>query len=286
MKQLVIISGKGGTGKTSITASFVSLSPNIVACDCDVDAADLHLLLNPKIQKKEDFQGSKVAIIDPDKCTECGVCEKHCRFDAIINCRVLPDKCEGCAVCQAVCPEDAINFLERVVGEVFTSNTRYGPFFHGRLFPGAANSGKMVTQIRKLAFDAANKEKAELIIIDGSPGIGCPVIASLAGTDMALIITEPTISGIHDLKRIMDVAVHFNIPYSVLVNKHDINKEHTKAIETLCKERNIPIIGRIPFDPVITKSMVAGKPVVEYTHNGVSDIIKEAWQNINKELSK
>lgn len=279
MKQLAIVSGKGGTGKTTLTASFATLATNKVICDCDVDAANLFILLNPQILKQEDIITSQRAIIDKSKCIKCGKCETYCRFDAITEFQVDNVKCEGCGVCKIVCPvEDAITLQNFVGGKIFTSSTKYGPFFYGKLKPGTGNTGKLVTEIRKRAFNLATEQKKELIIIDGSPGIGCPVIASLSGTDMALIVTEPTLSGEHDLMRIAKLTQHFKIKTFVCINKFDINLEISEKIEKLCKKLNIKVIGKIPYDPIVTNAIISGKPIVEYTENSVTDEIKKIWR--------
>ncbi len=279
MKQLVIVSGKGGTGKTTLTASFAVLAENKVICDCDVDAANLFILLNPQILKEEAIITSQRPIIDKSKCIKCGKCEKYCRFDAITEFQVDNVKCEGCGVCKIVCPvDDAIVLQDFAGGEIFTTETEYGPFFYGKLKPGAGNTGKLVTEIRKRAFNLANERKKELILIDGSPGIGCPVIASVSGTDLALIVTEPTLSGEHDLIRIAKLTQHFKVKTFVCINKSDINPQITERIEKLCKELDIKVIGKIPYDPVVTKAMMNGKPVVEYTENDVTKEITKIWR--------
>ena len=278
MKQVVVISGKGGTGKTSLIASFISLAEDCVICDCDVDAADLHILLDPEITNEEDFRSLEVAEIDDDLCNRCGLCEDHCRFRAITECRVDPMKCEGCGVCRLVCPLNAVTMHPKSVGKIFTSRTRYGAFIHGRLNPGSANSGKMVTRIRQMAEQEAEKRHGDLILIDGSPGIGCPVISSITGSDMVLVVTEPTLSGIHDLERVITLIEHFRIDCAVIVNKYDINVSNVETIENRCSRHDIPVIGKIPYSTIFTKSLVAGKPLVEYTRNGASRFIKHVWR--------
>lgn len=283
MKQIVIISGKGGTGKTTLTASFASLAENKIMCDCDVDAADLFLLLNPDIQKEEDFIGLKNAYIDMEKCNQCGKCMENCRFDAISDFKVNPIKCEGCGVCEFVCPTGAITMIDTPNGKIFSSETKYGPFFYAKLYPGAGNSGKLVTEIRKRAFKLAEEKKNDFIIIDGSPGIGCPVIASISGTNTALIVIEPTLSGEHDFMRIAGLTEHFKIKTLVCINKFDINKEITERIENICKEKNITVAGKIPYDSLVIKSMIENKPVVEFVDNEVTAEIKKIWNILKSE---
>jgi MinD superfamily P-loop ATPase len=284
MKQLTVISGKGGTGKTTLVASFAVLAENKVIADCDVDAPDLHLLLHPKIIKKQEFKGLKVADMDKSKCIECGSCAEACRFNAIADTAsgnvVNPARCEGCGVCVFVCPQEAITLKERVSGYTFISETKYGTMVHAQLNIAEEASGKLVTVVRNTAQKIAEEEDCEVILIDGSPGIGCPVIASLAGVDLALIVTEPTMSGQHDLRRILDVAQHFGIASTVCINKYDINEENTRRITEFCLQRDVEVVGTIPFDPVVTEAMVAGTPVVEFSDANVSHAIKGMWKRI------
>ena len=270
MKQIAILSGKGGTGKTTITASFAALSNNAVFADCDVEASNLHLLLNPRIEKTIDFKGMKLAVIDPDRCTQCGLCEEKCRFNAIHEFEVDPIKCEGCGVCIKVCPSEAIEFIERICGQAYISRTFYGPMSHARLKPGMGNSGMLVSLVRQNAKNLAEEDGKDLVIVDGPPGIGCPVIASLSEIDRCLVVVEPTLSGIHDLKRALELLDHFGVEPLVCVNKHDLNDENTTAIEEFCDGRSIEVVGLVPFDPEVTKSMVAGHPVVEYAPDSPS----------------
>jgi MinD superfamily P-loop ATPase len=284
MKQITIISGKGGTGKTTLVASFAALAENIVIADCDVDAPDLHLLLHPEIIKTEEFKGLKVAAMDKSKCTECGRCEEACRFKAISDTEsgyaVNPTRCEGCGVCVFVCDQDAIRLEERVSGHAFISKTKYGTMAHAQLNIAEEASGKLVTVVRNNAQRVAEEEGSDIILIDGSPGIGCPVIASLTGVDLALVITEPTMSGLHDLERILDVTRHFGIASVVCINKYDINEANSRRITGFCKERGVTIVRNIPYDPVVTEAMVAAMPVVEFSVGAVSDAIKEIWASI------
>jgi MinD superfamily P-loop ATPase len=284
MKQITIISGKGGTGKTTLVASFAALAGNLVIADCDVDAPDLHLLLHPEIVKREEFKGLNVAAMDKAKCTECGRCEEACRFKAISDTgsgyAVNPTRCEGCGVCVFVCDQDAIRLEERVSGHAFISKTKYGTMAHAQLNIAEEASGKLVTVVRNNAQRVAEEEGSELILIDGSPGIGCPVIASLTGVDLALVITEPTMSGLHDLERILDVTRHFGIASVVCINKYDINEANSRKITEFCQARGVTIVRNIPYDPVVTEAMVAAMPVVEFSDGAVSDAIKEIWASI------
>ncbi len=287
MRQITVISGKGGTGKTTLVGSFAALAENKVIVDCDVDAPDLHLLVHPEIIKKEEFKGVKVAVMDKTLCTECGTCEETCRFNAIASTEesgyaVNPARCEGCGACVFTCPQEALMLKERVSGYAFISKTNYGPMVHALLNIAEEASGKLVTVVRNNAQQVAEKEGCELILIDGSPGIGCPVIASLTGVDLALIVTEPTMSGLHDLERIMDVTRHFGIASAVCINKYDINEENSKRITEFCRQRGIQVVGNIPYDPVVTEAMVAGMPVVEFSGGVVSDAIKAVWECINQ----
>ena len=282
MKELVIISGKGGTGKTSLTAAFASLAENNVLCDADVDAADLHLLMNPKVNFQSDFQGGGVAVINQDRCVDCGLCRDLCRFDAINDSyEVNLIDCEGCGVCVDLCPEKAIDFPVKTCGEWFISDTRFGPMVHARLGIAEENSGKLVTLIRQEAKKLADKKKLNMIITDGPPGTGCPVIASIGGATTLLIITEPTVSGLHDMKRVVQLADHFKIPGMVCVNKFDLNVEQTKAIEKIAQENNLLVLPRIPFDPVFTRSMIEGKNIFEYQKStDLTITVKKVWNEI------
>jgi MinD superfamily P-loop ATPase len=280
MKQLTVISGKGGTGKTTILASLASLVKRAVLVDADVDAADLHLLLKPQIQRREPFWASQVAVIDPEKCDLCGKCAEVCRFDAIRDSQVDPISCEGCGVCFHVCPQGAILLKEVQSGEWFISQTRCGPMVHAKLGVAQENSGKLVTLVRKEAQRIAREGNYPLILIDGPPGIGCPVIASLGGVDAALVVTEPSLSGIHDLERVLEVCRHFQVPAWVCVNKWDINPENTRRIEEYCQEKGSPVIGKIPFDPVVTRAMIAERTVLEYSPSMVGREIENIWMRI------
>jgi len=280
MKQIVVISGKGGTGKSVITASFASLAKNKVMADCDVDAADLYLLLHPTVKETHEFSGGKTAFIDERRCSQCGKCQEVCRFEAIDNCVVDPISCEGCGVCFHICPEKAIKMVDDLSGKWFISETKYGPFVHAKLGIAEENSGKLVTLVRQNAKLIAEKEERDFVIVDGPPGIGCPVIASLSGVDIALIVTEPTLSGIHDLERIVGVAHHFGIKGVVCINKYDLNLIITQKIEEYCRHNNIELVGKIPFDISVIEALVRGLPIVEYSNNQVTHEIKNLWEKI------
>jgi MinD superfamily P-loop ATPase len=284
LKQIAIVSGKGGTGKTSIVASLAALAQGrAVVADCDVDAPDLHLILKPEIREKREFYGIKMASIDQSKCTSCGSCEEHCRFGAVSGQEIDPLLCEGCGVCYLVCPADAISMRDRHSGYAFISDTRFGPLVHAELFPGEEASGKLVAMVREMARDLAESRKLELVLIDGSPGIGCPVIASLTGSDLAVVVTEPTISGAHDLDRILGVVDHFGIKPLVCINKFDLNPDAALQIEEHCRKWGAKVIGRIPFHPSVVEAMVRGQAVVEM--NGpVADSIGKLWEQLQKEL--
>lgn len=281
MKEIIILSGKGGTGKTTITASFVALSRNLVIADCDVDAPDLHMLLHPLAVQNQEFEGPELAEIDAEKCVECGLCQKACRFGAIADFRVDPILCEGCGTCTVICPEAAVFMMKRVSGEAYISKTKYGLLSHALLSPGGANSGKLVTLVRRNAKEIAEKGRSDLILIDGPPGIGCPVIASVTGADAGVIVTEPTISGIHDMKRVLQLLAHFDIQPLVCINKYDLNPQNSTNIERFCSRQRIDVVGRVSFDSVVTKAMVFEVPVVEYSPKSkVSLEISEMWKRI------
>jgi MinD superfamily P-loop ATPase len=280
IKELIVISGKGGTGKTSLLGAFASLATNKVLCDADVDAADLYLILEPEIRKRQDFQEGHRAVIDPDRCTECGLCRDLCRFHAISpDFKVDPIECEGCGVCVHFCPVEAIDFPIKTCGELFISETRCGPMVHARLGIAEDNSGKLVTLTRKEARELAKNRGLGLILTDGPPGLACPVIASIAGATAVLIVTEPTLSGHHDMDRVVELANHFQIPASICVNKYDLNPDMTGVIEQYAKERGLPILGRIPFDPIFTKAMVQKQTVIEYDgRSQAAQALREIWQ--------
>jgi MinD superfamily P-loop ATPase len=285
LKQVTVLSGKGGTGKTTLVASFATLTQSIVITDCDVDAPDLHLLLKPVIMETQEFKVSKRAVINEATCTQCRKCEEACRFNAITDIVVDPVLCEGCGVCAYVCPVEAIELKKRISGFAFISKTMYGPMSHAKLSPGEENSGKLVTLVRSNANRIAEKENLDLILNDGPPGIGCPVIASVTGVDLGLVVVEPTLSGIHDLKRALGLLNHFQISPIVCINKYNINKENTRKIVDYCESNSVKVAGHISFDSIVTRAMVAGKPLLEYSPKSkVSKEIEEVWGRVLKSL--
>jgi MinD superfamily P-loop ATPase len=297
LKEIIIISGKGGTGKTSITASFAALAGDAVVADCDVDAADLHLLLNPRIEKTNDFSGGKKARIVTDKCIGCGKCREVCNFDAVEfdgpgndvvkkTYRIDPVACEGCSVCAHFCPAEAIEFKEAINGQWFVSDTRFGPMVHAKLGIAEENSGKLVTLVRKEAKRIAEEQHKEFIIVDGSPGTGCPVIASITGADLAVIVTEPSMTARHDFNRVAELTRHFNIPTAVCVNKSSINEELSLAIEQDIKKQNAVFLGTIPYDTEVTRAQLEARTIIEHCNGGLKKRIETIWQSILYMLEK
>lgn len=285
MKQIVIISGKGGTGKTIVTGAFAALAKNKVMADCDVDAADLHLLLQPNIKERHEFRSGKTARIEKELCDECGKCLSLCRFEAInSDFTIDPVSCEGCGFCSLVCPKGAIKMEENVSGEWFISDTRFGPMVHAKLGVAEENSGKLVSLVRNQAKGLAEKKNCDWVIIDGAPGIGCPVIASLSGMDCAIVVTEPTLSGLHDAGRVIDVAKHFKVLTRLIINKYDLNIDMTGKIEQYCKEADVKLIGKISFDKTVVEAMVDGKTVIEYRNGKARQEIVGIWDALEKEL--
>ena len=311
MKEVVVISGKGGTGKTSLVASFATLATtprahgtlvagpvsgvagdeaggsmsgagamDLVLADCDVDAPDLHLLLQPEVKETHDFRASRKAAIDVDKCTGCGLCAAYCRFDAIDGMQVDPLSCEGCGVCYRICPVGAITMREELSGRWYVSETRCGPMVHACMEPGEENSGRLVSIVRRRARELAEERGADLLITDGPPGIGCPVISSISGADLAVVVTEPSVSGVHDLARVLEVCKHFGVPMLVCINRYDLHLEGTEAIERECRSRGITVAGRIPYDPVTTDAIVQGKSVVEFTDGEVTQAMSMVWERV------
>ena len=291
--ELVVISGKGGTGKTSIVASFAALAGNPVLADCDVDACDLHLILTPQEQHRETFMSGHEAIIDQGECVGCGACLAHCRYGAVrmegkgagdARFSIEPASCEGCGVCVRFCPMQAIEFPERKCGDWFVSDTRCGPLVYAKLGAGAENSGKLVATVRKVAMERADEAGADLVIVDGPPGIGCPVIASLTGASFVLLVTEPTPSGEHDLERVLALTRHFDLPAAVCVNKWDLNPEMTSRIENLARTQGAEVAGRVRYDRSVTAAQIEARAVVEGV-GAVSDDIRALWENL-KEIGR
>ena len=295
MKQIVVVSGKGGTGKTSITGSFcwfARKSPaggGAVYADCDVDASNLHLLLSPEKLESGIFTGGKKARILSDKCTSCGRCLELCRFDAVEPPEVPEDgyridetACEGCGVCYRACPAGAIRFEPADSGEWFRSITPYGELFHARLYPGEENSGKLVTLVKKKAEERARERGAEILLVDGPPGTACPVLAALTGADLAVVVAEPTVSSMSDMERIAGVIRHFEIPFGVLINKSTLNEENVRRIEDYCRKEGIPLFGVIPFHPNFHRAVSACRPYPEFTQDEIHDLLEAAWSRLRE----
>lgn len=287
MKQIVIISGKGGTGKTVITASFAALARNHIMADCDVDAADLHLLLEPTVSQTHEFKSGLTAQVDPSQCTRCGQCRQICRFQAIDeHFQIDPIACEGCAFCSHVCPLGAITMKENTAGEWFISETRFGMMVHAKLGVAEENSGKLVSLVRSQAKELAAQKGCDWVIIDGSPGIGCPVIASLSGVDCAVVVTEPTLSGLHDALRVIEVAGHFHIPTKVIINKYDLNPQISQRLADACGRKGADVIGKIRFDKSIVHAMVQRKTVIEAADGIIQKEVTDIWERLQKEILK
>jgi MinD superfamily P-loop ATPase len=283
VKEIVVLSGKGGTGKTTIVGSFAAMANSKVLADCDVDAADLHLLLQPDVAEEHEFWSGQVASIDPDRCTQCGICRDSCRFDAIRNFMVDALACEGCGLCYRLCPESAVSMNRCLSGRWFKSKTAYGPLLHARLDPGQENSGRLVAVVRQQARIIAHREGFEFIISDGPPGIGCPVISSLTGASLALLVTEPTPSGMHDLERVLGVCRHFGVWAAVCINKCDLDTENAGRIAELCEKESVPILGYIPFDEAVTEAISQGLPLVEFSEGPASCSVQDLWQRLRSQ---
>lgn len=285
MRQITIVSGKGGTGKTSITAAFASIAQNKILVDCDVDAADLFLITQPTILKSHVYSGGKVAVIDEEICTNCGICMDLCRFDAIslVNDQTTISEysCEGCRLCEVACPVEAIKMIENLESRWFESETRVGPMVHAKLGIGEDNSGKLVTQIRDIATKTAKEQAIETVLIDGPPGIGCPVISTLTGVDVALMVTEPTLSGMHDLHRLIKLAKSFKLKSYVMINKFDLNSDISDEIDALCEKEDIEVLAKVPFNRDFVDAMVNQQSVIEYApQSNLSQTLKEVWHRL------
>jgi MinD superfamily P-loop ATPase len=292
MKEITILSGKGGTGKTSIAAALASLQPGVVICDCDVDASDLHLVLHPSPLESHIFEGSWVPSIDPGLCTLCSICQEYCRFDAIstnsnVKLEIDRFRCEGCRLCERICPSGAITSHRSTNNSWQVSTTRFGQMVHARMAPGEENSGKLVTVVRRKARELAKAGKSGYILNDGPPGIGCPVIASLTGADAVLLVIEPTLSGLHDARRVVELAGNFKLQVFGLINKHDMNPEVCAQIRDFLNEKNIPLLGMIPYDEIFVDALVRSRTVIEQDPvSGVSDSIRSAWQEMKRMLQE
>ena len=281
MREIVVISGKGGTGKTTLTGCFAYLAKGNVLADCDVDAADLHLLAAPSIRHEEEFRAGVKAAINPDVCIQCGECTDACRYDAISDNFVVNQlSCEGCSVCFHVCPVEAVTLEEGLNGRWFISDSRFGPMVHAELRPGEENSGKLVALVRNQAKVLARTSGKDLILVDGAPGVGCPVISSVTGADHVVIVTEPTRSGLHDLERALELVRGFNIPVSVVINKGDIDPEMGEQIRDFCTKTHVEVLGIIPYGTSVIKAMVQGRTVVETEDGEVSSAIRGIWEKL------
>jgi MinD superfamily P-loop ATPase len=284
MKELVVISGKGGTGKTVFSGSFAALAENSVIADCDVDAANLHLILQAEVLEKTGYSGGKEAVLEREACTECGNCLDVCRFDAISGTGV-PEisaySCEGCGLCSRLCPTGAITMVERESGKLFFSRTPYGSFVHARLGIAQENSGKLVSQVRIKATETGKKEGADVLIIDGPPGIGCPTIAALSGTDLALVVTEPSLSGLHDLERVIETTRYFRTTPACCINKWNISPELSRTIEDWCADNRVPFLGKVPYDSDVFRSLRQGLPFVLLSDGEASQAIRKIWAGVS-----
>ena len=289
MKEIVVLSGKGGTGKTSLTAVFASLMSKAVLVDCDVDAANLHLLLNPLVEERHDFVGAAKARVDTTACNGCGLCIEGCRFEAIrLNgiAAVDPLHCEGCGVCARICPVGAVSLEPRVCGQWFLSRTRNGPLLHARLAPGQDNSGKLVSTLRQSARTLANQNGSDWILVDGPPGAGCPVISSLTGSDYVVMVTEPTLSGYSDLQRAIAVADHFRVPTGIIINKADINSDVAGRIEEYAAATGRDVLGRICYDPAFTRAQLSGSSVLQAASADLRRCLESAWRAVERAVQK
>ncbi len=287
MKKITVISGKGGTGKTTLVSNLAYLAEDLVLADCDVDAPNLHLLLNPEVEETNIFKSNKLAIKDESKCIDCGICNEVCRFNAVspVNYEIDPYKCEGCGVCVEMCPENALSLKLMETGEIYNSTTRFGPMVHANLKVGSDNSGKLVSEVREKAVEKGNKIDKDLLLIDGSPGIGCPVISSITGVDLVLFVTEPSRSGFSDLKRVAQVIEHFEIPALAVINKYDINKDISQEIVEYLKENEIELVGKISYSSLVVENLRNAELVVEQEKKSkVSQEIINIWKKIKTNI--
>ncbi len=281
MKQIAVVSGKGGTGKSSLVLAFASLAKNAIIADCDVDASNLHIVLNPTILKTKDFIGSQIAQIDKKKCTNCLDCYLGCKFGAITKgIEITETLCEGCGVCQFLCSAKAITMVDKISGYTYISKTRLGLLAHAFLKPGAQSSGKLVNEVRKNAIELSIENNKDIIIIDGPPGIGCPVISTITGINLAIVVTEPTFSAIHDLERVFEVNKHFGVKSVVCINKSDINIQNTSKIKEYCSSNDIIVIGELPYNPIVNSAIVSRKTLIELPDSPLSLKIIEIWGKI------
>lgn len=286
MKEITIVSGKGGTGKTTVTSALATIGEQLVLCDSDVDAADLHLILKPKILESHVFEGAWVAYLDPDICTDCGLCQEYCRFEAISEngegrLRINPFKCEGCRLCERICPVEAIHSEKSINNSWYVSETRAGIMIHASMGPGEENSGKLVSQVRTKAREIAKDQDVKILLTDGPPGTGCAAISSITGTDAVLLVIESSMSSLHDAKRMVELVGKFQIPVYAVMNKYDIHPDVSSDIEAYLRQNSIPLLGRIPFDETVVSAMVAGKSVPEFTPDSqLTGIFKDIWDRL------
>jgi MinD superfamily P-loop ATPase len=284
LKQIAVLSGKGGTGKTTVLASFAALSRRAVLADCDVDAANLHLLVSPEVREQSEFWGAKVAVRDPGRCRQVGECERRCRFGAITTDKVDVRACEGCGMCVLVCPNNALRLEPTVNGHCYLSDTPYGPMAHARLVPAGESSGRLVTRVRQMAEEAALDSGRDLVLIDGPPGIGCTAVASMAEVNLVVIVTEPTLAGMHDMERVVTLAQHFALPVAAIINKADINEANALQIRAFAADNGIPILAELPFDEVVVRAIASQTPLVLFGDGPVSAGIRRAWEQIQAEV--
>lgn len=280
LKQIAVLSGKGGTGKTSVLASFAALAQNAVLADCDVDAANLHLLVHPTVRQQSEFRGAKIAVRDTTRCRQAGECERSCRFGAITIREVNVRRCEGCGLCVLACPNGALKLEPVVNGYCYLSDTPYGPTAHARLLPAGESSGRLVTKVRQMAEEVALQSGRDFILIDGPPGIGCTAVAAMAEVDLVVIVTEPTLSGIHDMERLTQLAAHFRLPAALIINKCDINESNRDHIRGYAEEKSIHIIGEVPFDEAVPQAIAAHAPLVLFSDGPAAQAVRAAWQQM------